>query len=54
MRKSCSELKTEFFSALSTLMGSNGISVINMEALLRDICYSLESDDEFIQVLISW
>ena len=54
MRKSNSELKNDFFTVLSQIKGSNGISITDFEALLRDISYTIDLDDDFIRVLIAW
>jgi hypothetical protein len=54
MKRSTTELTSDFMSVVSSLKEKQGISLLNLESLLRDISYAVESDEEFICILVSW
>ena len=54
MKRSSAELTSDFLSAISLIKDKQGISLSNIESLLRDISYAIESDEEFFSILVSW
>jgi hypothetical protein len=54
MRKSIQELKTDFSNILISLKENQAISLTNFENLLKDVSYSLDNDEDFMKVLVSW
>jgi|LauGreDrversion4_2_1035121.scaffolds.fasta_scaffold1065266_2 hypothetical protein len=54
MKRSPTELTSDLMSVLSSLKEKQEISLSKLESLIRDISYAVESDEEFICILISW